>query len=367
MRFALFLFAALVVHPADAKPGPAVGPAANASEIPALARLLDGAGWLATPELSSGYHAGDIFRATESGHVREGADCFDGEVRESAYTQVELVSQLQAGVSMKLAPGASVSVDSSLVKKLKFGAPIHAALPGFSLVPTPACLDNLAAMAAGGKNLGSMYVVREVLTAEIAEQTCGRIDASGRFAVLGQADASLTAACSQASLEPVAVGYRIEPVLELAGVASRVAGVDAVRTVSSGLALPISQGASGWQNALSQPVEWREIELEASQLTLAGESLVAAQKAGRQRNTGIVMAGLGIVSATTFAALCAANTASMPSDGLTVEGDVGDCNQGWVAPVALGWSGLWGGYAGLQIHRQKTQRRRVVDMLNQGK
>jgi len=350
----VFLLAALVGQRADAKPGPVVGPAVNASEIPALARLLDGAGWLATPELSSGYHAGDIFRATESGHVLEGADCFDAEVRESAYTQVELVSQLQAGVSMKLAPGASVSVDTSLVKKLKFGTPIHAALPGFSLVPTEACLDSLAGMAEGGKNLGSMYVVREVLSAEIAEQTCGRIDASGRFAVLGQADASLSAACSQESLEPVAVGYRIEPVLELAGVASRVSGVDAVRTVSSGLALPVSKGASGWQNALSQPVEWREIEREASQLVLAGESVVAVEKAGRQRNTGFVLAGLGVVTGSAFAALCAANAS-------------GDCNQGWVAPVAFGWSALWGGYSGLQIHRQSTQRTRAVEMLNQGK
>ena len=348
------VFTLLFGHRAEAKPGPVVGPAANASEIPALARLLEGAGWLATPELSSGFHAGDIFRATESGHVLEGADCFDAEVRESAYTQVELVSQLQAGVSMKWASGARVSVDTSLVKKLKFGTPIHAALPGFSLVPTEACLDSLAAMAAGGKNLGSMYVVREVLSAEIAEQTCGRIDASGQFAVLGQADASLNAACSQASLEPVAVGYRIEPVLELPGVASRVSGVDAVRAVSSGLALPVRKSASGWKNALSQSVEWREIELEASRLPLAGESIVAAENAGRRKNTGFALAGVGVLTGGAFAALCAANAP-------------GNCNQGWVAPVALGWSALWGGYSGLQIQRQNQERARAVEMLNQGK
>jgi len=65
------------------------------------------------------------------------------------------------------------------------------------------------------EDLGEMYAVQEVLTAEIAEQTCGRVDASGRFVGLGKAEVELARACMQESLEPVAVAYRVVPITEL--------------------------------------------------------------------------------------------------------------------------------------------------------
>ncbi len=57
--------------------------------------------------------------------------------------------------------------------------------------------------------------MRELLRAEIAEQTCGRLNAEGRIVRLGSADAAMAAACAQASLEPVGVGYRTVPLNEV--------------------------------------------------------------------------------------------------------------------------------------------------------
>ena len=61
-----------------------------------------------------------------------------------------------------------------------------------------------------------MYVVQEVLTAEIAEQTCGKVDAQGRWITAG-VSVDVAMACAQQSLLPVAVGYRIKPVVALPG------------------------------------------------------------------------------------------------------------------------------------------------------
>jgi len=57
-----------------------------------------------------------------------------------------------------------------------------------------------------------MYVVKEGLFAVIAGQTCGRIGANGRLVGLGDAETETASACAQTSLDPIAVGYRIQPV-----------------------------------------------------------------------------------------------------------------------------------------------------------
>lgn len=184
-------------------------PATSAGEIPVLAAILNKTGWLPTPELSGGFKPGDIFAVTEQGHQWQGEGCFPAEARISTYTATEVVSQLQVGVSTPVA-GADVGIH----KKVKFGTPMHEALPGLSLHPTQACLSSLR-NAARTSDLSDWYLVKEVLRAEITEQTCGRLDAKGAFNPLVQADASLSTACSMGSLEPVAVAYRIVPVKEL--------------------------------------------------------------------------------------------------------------------------------------------------------
>jgi len=236
------------------------GPAASAAEIPALADLLDRAGWQPTPELSGAFRAGSIFVATDMGHQLALSDCFPGEVVESAYTQAEVITQLQAGVRVDLGAG-SVGGSAGVVKKLKFGAPSHRALPALEMTPTDACRSRLLAAPARGWDLSKMYAVKEVLRAEIAEQTCGRVDAQGRFVGLGSAEVELAAACAQVSLEPVAVAFRTLRVEELIGPAAA-PGVTLSMTAPSGesradhldLTLPLAGGGWRWSDASGEPV-----------------------------------------------------------------------------------------------------------------
>jgi hypothetical protein len=138
--------------------------------------------------------------------------CFDAPEVEYTYTSAEVVTQLQAGVRVKLGLG-SMKASGELVKKVKFGTPVHATLERLAMQPTEACSAMLRKVPFA--QIEQMYAVQEVLTAEIAEQTCGRLDASGRFVGVGSGEGEFTAACMQESLEPVAVAYRIVPMVEL--------------------------------------------------------------------------------------------------------------------------------------------------------
>ena len=59
--------------------GPGAGLAANASEMPVLSRLLDNAGWTATPELSGVFRVGRIFKDDGTGHSLMVRECFAAE------------------------------------------------------------------------------------------------------------------------------------------------------------------------------------------------------------------------------------------------------------------------------------------------
>ena len=187
-------------------------PAASAAEIPALANLLEKAGWIPTPELSGGFKPGDIFAVTNQGHQWQGDGCFDAEPRVSTYTSIEVVSQLQVGVRTPLA-----GAEAGLSKKVKFGTPTHEAMPGMALQLTDACKKSLEDAEATA-DLSTWYVVKEVLRAEITELTCGKLDADGTFNPFVQLDASLTSACAVEALEPVAVAYRTVAVVDLPGI-----------------------------------------------------------------------------------------------------------------------------------------------------
>ncbi len=187
-------------------------PSASAAEIPALAQLLEKAGWEPTPELSGVFRAGSVFRVEGATHSLMVRSCFDAEEVRDTYTSAEVVSQMQAGVRVKLGLGGA-SGHGELVKRVKFGTPEHATIERLAMVPTPSCREMLQQVPRDA--LGSMYAVQEVLTAEIAEQTCGRVDASGRFVGVGQIEGELAQACMQESLEPVAVAYRVVPLSDL--------------------------------------------------------------------------------------------------------------------------------------------------------
>lgn len=210
------LVAAIVpVAGAGAEPGPArrAPLATSAAELPALHAMLARAGWTATPELSGAFQPGRIFSAET--HRLQIDDCFDTPVQRSTYTSAEVVTRLQAGVSVGL---GLVAGQGELVKRLRFGAPEHLAMPALQMQPSEACRRTLREASAAGLDLRSLYVVQEALLAEIAEQTCGRMDARGRIVGLGAGELSLSVACAQESLEPVAVAYRVQPLSALIGV-----------------------------------------------------------------------------------------------------------------------------------------------------
>lgn len=206
MNLWLFAMAALA--------GKDSGPAASAAEIPVLADLLEKAGWDPTPELSGVYKAGSVFAQDGASHALMVRQCFAAEVVSDSYTSAEVVSNLQAGVRVRVG-AVSASGSGELVKKVKFGAPVHTTMERLSMQPTPECRDKLARVPAG--ELATMYAVQEVLTAEIAEQTCGRIDASGKFVGIGSIEGELAQACTQVSLEPVAVAYRVVAMTDVLG------------------------------------------------------------------------------------------------------------------------------------------------------
>jgi hypothetical protein len=210
-RIGLVLLA-LCAAPAQAGPG---DPVANASEIPALASLLQRTGWAATPELTGNIRIGDVYASTQQGQQWQAEGCLAAKARVSPYTQVELSTQLQMGVSVKMGV-AKVEGSGSLTKKMRFGAPEHHALPGMGMVLTADCLSQMEALVANQRDLSGWYVVKEVLMAEIAEQSCGEVDAEGRFVAFGAANAELAQACSQSSPGPVAVAWRTVPLSELA-------------------------------------------------------------------------------------------------------------------------------------------------------
>jgi hypothetical protein len=199
----LFLVLAIAGAVASAAPGE---PVAHAGEVPALAKLLERTGWTPTPELTGNIKIGDVFATTPQGEQWQAEGCLSATPRVAPYTEVEVSSQLQLGVSVR-AGIARVGGEATLTKVMRFGAPEHHSLPGLGLQLTPACRDPLLALADRGADLRDWYIVKEVMVAEISEQTCGEVDAEGRFlAFSGEAD--LQQSCAQASQGKVAVAWR---------------------------------------------------------------------------------------------------------------------------------------------------------------
>jgi hypothetical protein len=174
---------------------------------------LQKAQWEPTPELSGVFAAGALFEVTAMGHRSLATGCIAAPPQVHTYTSAELVTSLQAGVSIGGPLAFGGGAGASIVKKVKFGTPSQVSIPRLDLELTEACRVKLERMPKA--RIDQSYVVQEVLKAEISEQTCGKVDASGRFVGLGAVDAEYAAACSRVSLEPVAVGYRTVPLRRL--------------------------------------------------------------------------------------------------------------------------------------------------------
>ena len=184
----------------------------DAGIVRPLSELLDDTGWTQTPEFSGVFKVGSVFRIQEGGHGLMIRSCFEAIAQTDTYTSMEVVSQLQAGVSVRAGLfGGKAS--GEIVKRVRFGTPEHHTIERLAMNPTEECHLLLAKVA--DRDVKHMYAVSEVLTAEISEQTCGRINAKGGFVGLGKAEAELSAACSLESLEPVAVAMRTVPLSEL--------------------------------------------------------------------------------------------------------------------------------------------------------
>lgn len=189
-----------------------VGLTTRAADIPVLAALLAQAQWEPTPELSGVFRAGSIYEVTATGHRPLATGCFAATPTISTYTSTELVTSLQAGVSVRAGLGSG-EASGSFVKKVRFATPTQQSLSTIDLELSEDCLGRLRRQRP--ETLAGAYVVQEVLVAQISEQTCGRVDSAGRFVGFGAAEAEYAAACAMESLEPVAVGYRTVPLSRL--------------------------------------------------------------------------------------------------------------------------------------------------------
>lgn len=212
MRFVLYILLLLVL-PGSARDRSPVKisntePTGAASDIPALAAILERGQWTPTPELSGRYEVGTIIDTSKGDHRIVAKSCFKKPPVVAPYIAAEVVGSLQAGVQVNMGMGGASS-SGEIVKKVKFGTPSSASLEALYMKLSDECLRLFREK--DPEALASMYVVQEVLKADIAEQTCGRIDAKGNFLGLGAADIEYSQACSQMSLEPVAVGYRTSP------------------------------------------------------------------------------------------------------------------------------------------------------------
>jgi hypothetical protein len=213
MRFSLPILLLISVTAGGREPArPEKGPTSSAAEIPALAALLVKGQWNATPELSGRYNVGTIIDQSKGDHRIVARGCFARPAVVSPYIGAELVASMQAGVSVRLGLG-SASGSGEVIKKVKFGTPTTESLESLYMQLSGECEKLLLKQAPD--RLAQMYVVQEVLKAEIAEQSCGRVDASGRFVGLGSAEVEYSQACSQETLEPVVVGYRTVPLVEV--------------------------------------------------------------------------------------------------------------------------------------------------------
>ena len=104
------------------------GPATSAAEIPALSKLLEKAGWQATPELAGVFHAGHIFEVNGVAHSALATRCIAAEAQENPYTAADVITSLQAGVQVG-GLAARGAVTGEVVKKIKFGTPVQVTVP----------------------------------------------------------------------------------------------------------------------------------------------------------------------------------------------------------------------------------------------
>jgi TPR repeat protein len=214
--FCLLLFTVMVAMPttdALAKRNKAKNAVASAEKLPDLNQVLTNAGWTITPEMSAAFSTpGDILDANH-GLQAAGKDCFDAKPREGAYTSMEVTRSLTAGVRMSVMV-TGVRAGMGIEKKLVFDTPTYQQIAQLDLVPNDACLKKLEGARARGIDMSRWYVITEALSAVIQKQECGSYSASaGGFVVSG--DAEVQQMCAQTSLEPVAVAYKVVPVVDV--------------------------------------------------------------------------------------------------------------------------------------------------------
>jgi hypothetical protein len=206
------MLAALLLSLSVASANPAE-PIANAGDVPALSKLLERTGWVPTPELTGNIRVGDVFASTSRGQQWQAEGCMDAQPRSAPYTEVEVSMQLQLGVSVRVGL-IRAGADTNLTKVIRFGEPEHQSLPGLGLALNDTCKGLLAGQVERGVDLRSWYIVKEVMVAEITQQTCGEVDANGRFVAFG-AGTDLAQSCAQSSNGKVAVAWRTVSLVDL--------------------------------------------------------------------------------------------------------------------------------------------------------
>lgn len=195
---------------------------ALAAPAPTLDAVLAEAGWAPTPELSAGVRPGDLYAPDEQGWRLAVPGCVAAAPRRSAGVEMEVGRTLGLGVRV-----AGVRLGARVEQTLAFADVAQATLPTSALQPTERCRDDLQRAADNGSDPDAMVLVKEVLTARITQGRAVSARAGrGAAAEAGRRE-------GVASREPVAVGWRVVPLAE-------VAGLSGVRVEAAGpLARPV--------------------------------------------------------------------------------------------------------------------------------
>jgi hypothetical protein len=201
----------------------AKGNKVDQSALPELAKLLEGAGWEMTPDMSGAYRPGDVYDRVRNQRVASSAECFDVKPTESPYTSMEVTRSLEAGVRMNVVV-AGGRAGLGITKKIVFDDPRHRQISRLLLEPSDSCVAAIDKQRVNGVDTREWFIITEVISAMIQKQECGSYDAkAGAFTLSGEVD--IQAACIQKSLEPVAIAYKtialdeVMPVAVGAGVA----------------------------------------------------------------------------------------------------------------------------------------------------
>lgn len=185
-------------------------PLKAAVRVPSIEEVVVKEGFTPTPSQSDIYRPGAVLVPNDrGGHDMVVENCVSTEPTISLMSQSSIATSLSAGVTARLAV-ARGEVASGVERRLSFVDPEQRTLPLGRLTPTDVCAREVRS-AGRIRPLTDAFIVQDVLVAQIKNTVCTMADASGRVAILGEAEAAAYSECIQESDGQVPLGYKSVP------------------------------------------------------------------------------------------------------------------------------------------------------------